>query len=537
MPHPTSTSYVNPSIANLLNPVIEPLPEAEVQELETQLCEKSEIIHSPPIRRPTAPEPPPNLSDTPVAEPSQTEVKECKTGFPKQAQKANANTKVTVQKDEEKNKKRRATVTEIANPKPKKLSKTEDYAQIHAPDLLHTMSSRFPGWLITQSAVWKRIQNIKLNSGDLENQAERAATFEKTIKSMDKHALIIDPKTVRHTKCGQEKKMKYPFNTENFKTHVAICLGPPKSQKFPTGGMHKNPLDSFFKTGGSVTAKVAPRPSPKLATRTCPGLTELVYPQISVYLDRTGAQGGGGESVSSIAHALFQKKYSRLNTRRKNDVKTAQMHTWKWRNDHKANRIFSTSCLKTISYQQDGCTTPQDTACQECVAVLAIKSFKSALNIARPPDENYKYLNKEYCHEKLAIHYGRCKGLREIIEVFILPIQSSVPDMTVNQDNTHGPLIRYCKGVISGNYKGNNMFGNLLQAVVIKQEKEARGVGMQNFKYTPDLVEFAHIIHTHSPKAYESLKEFFPLPSPRTLKFVISLSLFFSGQYIMMIPF
>ena len=79
-------------------------------------------------------------------------------------------------------------------------------------------------------------------------------------------------------------------------------------------------------------------------------------------------------------------------------------------------------------------------------------------------------------------------------------------------------MIRYCKGVVSGKYKGDDMFGLLLQAVVIKKEKEARGVGMQNFKYAPDLVEFAHIIHTHSAKAYDALREFLPQPNPRTLK-------------------
>ena len=78
-------------------------------------------------------------------------------------------------------------------------------------------------------------------------------------------------------------------------------------------------------------------------------------------------------------------------------------------------------------------------------------------------------------------------------------------------------MIRYCKGVVSGKYKGDDMFGLLLQAV-IKREKEARSVGMQNFNYAPDLVEFAHVIHTHSAKAYKALREFLPQPNPCTLK-------------------
>ncbi|KAF8880856.1 hypothetical protein BD779DRAFT_1612653 [Infundibulicybe gibba] len=40
---------------------------------------------------------------------------------------------------------------------------------------------------------------------------------------------------------------------------------------------------------------------------------------------------------------------------------------------------------------------------------------------------------------------------------------------------------------------------------------------MQNFKYAPNLVEFAHIVHAHSARAYETLKDFLPVPSPRTL--------------------
>lgn len=85
----------------------------------------------------------------------------------------------------------------------------------------------------------------------------------------------------------------------------------------------------------------------------------------------------------------------------------------------------------------------------------------------------------------------------------------------LKQDKSNNPLIRYWKGVVSGDFKGDDLFGNLLQAV--KKNKESRGVGMQNFKYQPELVEFAQIIHTHSARAYNSLREFLPLPSPRTL--------------------
>ena len=83
--------------------------------------------------------------------------------------------------------------------------------------------------------------------------------------------------------------------------------------------------------------------------------------------------------------------------------------------------------------------------------------------------------------------------------------------------------MKYVRGVLSGEYKGDDLFASILQAMVLKRDKEERGVGMQNFKHAPDLVEFAHIIHTHSPKAYDFLKGHLPLPDPRTLKYVATL--------------
>ncbi len=78
----------------------------------------------------------------------------------------------------------------------------------------------------------------------------------------------------------------------------------------------------------------------------------------------------------------------------------------------------------------------------------------------------------------------------------------------------------YTQGVLSGKYRGNEMFGNLLQVSIVKSEKERKGVGMQNFKYTLDIAEFAHIIQAHSTKAYEALKAFLLLPLVWTLQYV-----------------
>lgn len=77
--------------------------------------------------------------------------------------------------------------------------------------------------------------------------------------------------------------------------------------------------------------------------------------------------------------------------------------------------------------------------------------------------------------------------------------------------------MEYAKGVLDGKHKDDNVFGTLLQAIVLKRDKEIRGVGMQGFKFAPELIELAHITFTHSPRAYESLRHHLPLPTSRTL--------------------
>ena len=67
----------------------------------------------------------------------------------------------------------------------------------------------------------------------------------------------------------------------------------------------------------------------------------------------------------------------------------------------------------------------------------------------------------------------------------------------------------YTQDVLSWKYQGNEMFGNLLQILIVKIKKEQKGIGMQNFKYLPDIVEFAHIIQAHSTRVYEALKAFY----------------------------
>ncbi|KAF8905727.1 hypothetical protein CPB84DRAFT_1823080 [Gymnopilus junonius] len=272
---------------------------------------------------------------------------------------------------------------------------------------------------------------------------------------------------VHHFKCGKEFKMKEPYNTGNFKVHISKCKGTPKSHKLPAGGMQ--PISSFFSKKTANGAKSASA-SKACIPLPCPGLCETVYPEVELYLDRSGARGGGGPSISSLACELFGKKFRNLSPTRKRQVRTAQSHEWLWHNDHINGVVYSTSCTKEGQSSGGSGNNSEKMVlpCTSCKSLLAKKLFKNT-------------------------------GL---------PVWAL--QWTARNNG----------GVASGQYKGDDMFGYLLQAVVVKRDKEIRGVGMQNFKHKPDLVEFAHIIHTHSARAYNSLREFLPLPNPRTLHYL-----------------
>jgi hypothetical protein len=106
--------------------------------------------------------------------------------------------------------------------------------------------------------------------------------------------------------------------------------------------------------------------------------------------------------------------------------------------------------------------------------------------------------------------------------VFCVALQSYFDhDYILPQEHQTSPMMRYAQGVMSGKYKEDDLFGSLMQAVVLRRDKEERGIGMQGFKYAPNLVEWAHIVFTHSPRAYKSVQEYLPLPKARTLEYVI----------------
>ena len=71
--------------------------------------------------------------------------------------------------------------------------------------------------------------------------------------------------------------------------------------------------------------------------------------------------------------------------------------------------------------------------------------------------------------------------------------------------------MHYALAVLEGKFKDRKVFTQLVDAMVNVQDREERGVGLQNFSYGPELDEFVHMCAIISPEAYHMLCREFPL--------------------------
>jgi len=194
-----------------------------------------------------------------------------------------------------------------------------------------------------RSTLYAHLQNQRYESGEFQAKSANVDAFKIKVMKLYTEAIVIDPKTVRHSKCGKPLKMQTPYHLANFKSHVAKCKGPPKSSKMPGGGMmHIDQILDQQQTQQRLNTTSCARNLPV----PCPGLHQSDNGKIEGYLDRTSAHSGRGSSVSAIAQDLYGKQFSNLSQKCKSQVLLTQMHEWKWRNDHTHEAIFSTQCTK-----------------------------------------------------------------------------------------------------------------------------------------------------------------------------------------------
>lgn len=228
------------------------------------------------------------------------------------------------------------------------------------------------------------------------------------ILAIDENATLDETNCKRafHSRCGRWVEGKDPYDTNRFRTHVKD-----RCDKRPPTAAANTPTVKQWSKKFNISLKTS---NTSLRSRPCPGLTVYDDSRIPVYLERTGAIGGGARSITRITQEIFKKYFCQLSNPRKKEIIDRQIHEHRWQNDHHNDRVFSRQCLKEVLDSENG---ERVYPCNSCTTILRDAQFRRALNKKQPDDENLIYTNKRWQPAKKLIGlFARTKGLKELIE-------------------------------------------------------------------------------------------------------------------------
>ncbi|KAK7013894.1 hypothetical protein R3P38DRAFT_3322441 [Favolaschia claudopus] len=86
------------------------------------------------------------------------------------------------------------------------------------------------------------------------------------------------------------------------------------------------------------------------------------------------------------------------------------------------------------------------------------------------------------------------------------------------EDNRKSPERRWLDHFLSGRFTDDKVFKGLFEARMMALDREVKGLGKQNFKYSEDLDTFYTLLHIISPRAYREFAKVLPARSERSVK-------------------
>ncbi|KAF8687978.1 hypothetical protein AX14_003566 [Amanita brunnescens Koide BX004] len=358
---------------------------------------------------------------------------------------------------------------------------------------------------LSRSAKSEREARRAADGGQWDHDERRE--WQEAILQIDPKAEFYEdtPRAVRCSNCGNPRKVKTKNDTRRFRQHYLECVEKKWNKKKSnvhvarTSTLTSSTYQQLLSYSLSCPVPTHAASLAKRCPLPCPGLSAAQDEKIPIYLRRTSVLGGGARSVTVIAQALFSKPFSKLSSHQKDDVLDTQRHEQAWNNDHQKLRIFSSDCTNIAHSSDNDKTKP----CHSCRGLLKNPRFYSAINRPTPNEINYKYVNYRFRNRLLGEQFARIQGLKNLMD---------------SANDKQSPFIKFAEGAIAGKYNNNEVFVGLVHAMVQKVDKEERGVGMQNFCYTPAWDEFVHIVALHSPRTHKFLSQHFPARTRRSLR-------------------
>ncbi|KAJ8085469.1 hypothetical protein PM082_004285 [Marasmius tenuissimus] len=244
--------------------------------------------------------------------------------------------------------------------------------------------------------------------------------------------------------------------------HLATCTEEYRKKKKGAGSER---ITSFFAAKAPPKSTKSRKTPPKFPMVPCPGWTDADDPRTSRYLFRSGARGGGAPSLYKIAKNLYQKPFSEISTAKWKHCLDVQEHALAWLNQHTHLRIFHHNCLKEVPNNRSGRILP----CFNCLSLRKDPRFLAVLRKKTPYEQNIRFTNFRWRNELIGHLHLKTVGMKDLIEAI---------------DQKHSPLVRFTMGMLNGKYRDEHLAG-LIEALVIRRDREQRGVGLQGIQYPP----------------------------------------------------
>ncbi|KDE09747.1 hypothetical protein MVLG_00147 [Microbotryum lychnidis-dioicae p1A1 Lamole] len=248
-----------------------------------------------------------------------------------------------------------------------------------------------------------------------------------------------------------------------------------------------------FQTAGCHVQTLAADPPRPLQPPQCPGLPEGEFLK---YLEAASTIGGGATPRHEIIMDLFSKRakqfkknrsYDPLDDEEKQQVDLEEEAHFVWVNNHALKNVKSKSCTSKGSWKQLG-PKPQALACIECRNLLLIPTFSKALIPKRVTGKTAKYTRNAWKGASTLISniYKRYAGLECLFD----------------GRGKRTPFLRFAQGVAKKKFKGTAILSGMIEAPVIKSDREAKGASLRGCRRNQALLNYEHALALASPATY-----------------------------------
>ncbi|THU93771.1 hypothetical protein K435DRAFT_669626 [Dendrothele bispora CBS 962.96] len=213
-------------------------------------------------------------------------------------------------------------------------------------------------------------------------------------------------------------------------------------------------------------------------------------------------EGAGSKSKNHYSHLLYDKDYKALTGEEQDTVYTAVLHGRSWRNvsGHNLVAVFACGenpCLRLVEVEASNTNI---SPCENCMIVFHSRPFQIAISKVRAEGAAMKYIPKEYTCPHLGqvfLRYRQLEGLMEEAQVI---------------------AERFTHHVLAGNFKDDEVFLGIVEAMILAKDRELNGKSMANFKYTPPFDDFMHVLHTLNPRSYRHLSKHIKMRTEQSIR-------------------